>query len=178
MQQSTSRTPIFKYPYGKGTHPGAAHQRQKVQIKTHTDHPVLRHVAGCQRLVGDTDTGEARFPQDLPFPFSTGGQACLEAVPSPLGPHGSNGAGGAPGSSAYAPSAEVSLHMGAMPTKAPTRHGEGHQEAAHGPRVVGNPRGSRLDPVLRRQVVSTDASLAGWGKIHEGKGTSRKWSGV
>ena len=34
-----------------------------------------------------------------------------------------------------------------------------------------------LGPVLRRQVVSSDASLVGWGAVHEGKGVSGLWHG-
>lgn len=36
--------------------------------------------------------------------------------------------------------------------------------------------GSMLGPVLRRQVVSTDASLYRWSAIHNGKHTSGAWS--
>ena len=38
-------------------------------------------------------------------------------------------------------------------------------------------RGKTLGPVLRRQVVSTDASLTGWGAVHEGVGVSGRWHG-
>lgn len=42
-------------------------------------------------------------------------------------------------------------------------------------KVPGNiSRGSRLGPVLCRQVISVDASLKGWGALHEGRGTSRR----
>ena len=38
-------------------------------------------------------------------------------------------------------------------------------------------RGNTLGPVLRRQVVSSDASLTGWGAVHEGVGVSGHWHG-
>ncbi|XP_053190141.1 uncharacterized protein LOC128373962 [Scomber japonicus] len=38
-------------------------------------------------------------------------------------------------------------------------------------------RGMALGPVLHRQVVSSDASLVGWGAVHEGKGVSGLWHG-
>ena len=36
-------------------------------------------------------------------------------------------------------------------------------------------RGSRLGPVTRRQLVSSDASLVGWGSVHEGAGIGGCW---
>ena len=36
-------------------------------------------------------------------------------------------------------------------------------------------RGSRLGPVTRRRLVSADASLAGWGAVHEGAGIGGRW---
>ncbi len=38
-------------------------------------------------------------------------------------------------------------------------------------------RGNALGPVLRRQVVSSDASLVGWGAVREGEGISGLWQG-
>lgn len=95
-------------------------------------------MAGCQGTGGDADTGEARIPQDLALIFCWC-QAHLEALPPPLRPHSSISAGGALGSSAHEPGIEVSLLLGAMPEEAPASHTVGHQEAACGPQVVGNP---------------------------------------
>ncbi|KAM3587722.1 uncharacterized protein V6R79_012721, partial [Siganus canaliculatus] len=39
-------------------------------------------------------------------------------------------------------------------------------------------RGNALGPVLRCQVVSSDASLVGWGAVHEGEGISGQWQGA
>lgn len=38
-------------------------------------------------------------------------------------------------------------------------------------------RGNAIGPVLRRQVVSSDASLVGWGAVHEGRGVHGHWKG-
>ena len=43
-------------------------------------------------------------------------------------------------------------------------------------KVVGDiSRGSRLGPVLHRQVISVDAFLKGLGALHKGRGTSERW---
>ncbi|KAK7919192.1 hypothetical protein WMY93_010476 [Mugilogobius chulae] len=38
-------------------------------------------------------------------------------------------------------------------------------------------QGNALGPVLRRQVLSSAASLVGWGAVHEGRGVQGRWTG-
>ncbi len=93
----------------------------------------------------------------LPGAFSSGGQGHLEAVSTPLGPHGCCRTGGTASSPAHVACAEIPVQPGAVPAETPTGNGASHQEAVCGPQVVEGPK----EHHKRQQAESCAVSLNG-----------------
>ena len=149
------------------THPGPGilYQRQKVQSAASSDHPVPWYVAGSQDKIGEIVTGQTGLPQQLLRALLGLMAAAVQVVPLAL------------------------LHMRPV-HRCLFSLGLCRQKdlramllvtrrlcmALRWWKVPGNiSRGSSLGPVLRRQVISVDASLEGWGALHKGRGTSGRW---